>query len=724
MRTRKDILTMGLAFLNLHLAWQGTFHHCLLPHCTRPSSETKHVTGLRFLVFVPSIGCHTTVDRIIRRFCFGTIGTSDTTANLYRLLDVSVSSQMDISRRLCLTHHFNSVENSFLTAMAATFSSEILLKSDNLRKIKEFDTLSKLRQGYRVTDVEKETLHNLTSGAEAEAKLIDTEISRLRALILELENSRDLLLNTACQARSLIAPIRKLPPEILGEIFFLTYSPIHLSDDWYKTTAHPPTVVAGNVCSSWHAIAISTQKLWSCITITLEYGLPPSVLQRFKEVLELSGNALLDLMVKIPRWLAFSVSSAVFPVIHQHSQRCKHLTLNGHPYFVVQFFRINPSPHSGNSESGTLSPQLPSLRSLEIDVAMDEDPEDFAPTVLHISSASAPNLRNVSIMKTYDDHGGLSFDLPWRQVGTLMFGARYLSEFFDTLSKCTSVTQACLHDCLIVDQTQHLHPISSDTLTSLRFRLIDDIVYNAMCMCFNKFTLPYLRELHVYANQAVDGEDYYRVSEWPIETFRTFVNRSGFPITILSILGVPMRDSTLIAILECMPRLEEVVIEEPRSDRFVEGLEAEGYKLSCLTNHLMERLKVRRQESAGLRIIGDPVNSADANRSNPNCEAEDPHSIQEAHPFLPCLREIKLKGKGSLDTFSFGTFLEMVRTRRAPTMVHHEGNISILKRVELRVWLQRIDEAIQKEIDSLRDGGLILDVIYDNIQMNSNSDEE
>jgi hypothetical protein len=601
--------------------------------------------------------------------------------------------------------------------MAAASSPETLLKSDNLHKLEEFDIISKLRRGYKVTDIEKESLLTLASSAEAEAMSIDTEIARLRALLLELEHSRDSLWKAANQARSLIAPIRKLPPEILGEIFFLTDPSIHFSDGWLTAYYHRiPTVLAGTVCLSWRDIAISTPKLWSLITIATELGLPPRMLQRFEEVLELSGNVLLDLTVKTPLWPTLSeevTASAVFPIIHKHCQRWKHVTLKGHPDRIVSFFRIDLSPYSLNSESSALSLQLPSLCSLELDIAADEEPEP-APMVLHIPSVSAPNLRYLSILKTYDDHGGLSFDLPWRQLDTLMFGARYLSEFFDALSNATSLTQACLHDCLFVRQIQPPRPISSDALTSLRFRLIDDVTYRAMLTCFEEFTLPHLRELHI-CGEVVDGDGYSHSPEWPTDPFKAFVNRSGFPITMLTILGVPMRDYTLVDILECLPQLEALVAEEPGSDYFSEGVEAEGYKLSWLTNHLMEKLHVRGREPARPRIIGNPVNRADASTSDPNCEAGDSDSIQEADPFLPYLRELTLKGKGSPDVFSFKIFLEMVRSRHAPAIIHHDGSISTLRRVELRVLLQRIDEAVEKEIDNLRDGALVLDVICDNM---------
>ena len=111
--------------------------------------------------------------------------------------------------------------------------------------------------------------------------------------------------------------------------------------------------------------------------------------------------------------------------------------------------------------------------------------------------------------------------------------------------------------------------------------------------------------------------------------------------------------------------------------------------------------------------------------SDPNREAEDSALIHETDPFLPYLREINLTGKGLLDTFSFETFLEMVRSRRGPAMVlHHDSSIFILKTVKLRGWHQGVDEASQRAVDGLRDGDLVLDVIGDDIRMYSHSEEE
>jgi hypothetical protein len=138
-----------------------------------------------------------------------------------------------------------SVDTEIARLRALVLELEKLRKSGGLHKLAEPDTFSKLLQGHTVTEVEKGTLHSLASGAEAEAKLVDTEIARLRALILELEYSRESLLKAARQARSLVAPIRKLPPEILGEIFCLAHSCIN----FFHSRFHAMLAdFVGNIC--------------------------------------------------------------------------------------------------------------------------------------------------------------------------------------------------------------------------------------------------------------------------------------------------------------------------------------------------------------------------------------------------------------------------------------------------------------------------------------------
>jgi hypothetical protein len=131
--------------------------------------------------------------------------------------------------------------------MAGGSSPEIPNESKSLRRIEDLDLLSKLRQGYMVTDNEKETLLSLAACLEDEAEAVDPGI-------LGFIDSRDKLCKAAEQARSLVAPIRRLPPEILVEIFLLTYSTIHFRHNrrlkQQVGDCGVPMILAGKICSS------------------------------------------------------------------------------------------------------------------------------------------------------------------------------------------------------------------------------------------------------------------------------------------------------------------------------------------------------------------------------------------------------------------------------------------------------------------------------------------
>jgi hypothetical protein len=110
------------------------------------------------------------------------------------------------------------------------------------------------------------------------------------------------------------------------------------------------------------------------------------------------------------------------------------------------------------------------------------------------------------------------------------------------------------------------------------------MTYHAITLLGNQFARLVLR----CRRQLYSIPNNYHAPEWLIDSFRVCVNHSGFAITVLNILGVSMRDYALVDILECLPQLEALVTEEPGSDNFSEKVEAEGCKLSWLTNQFMD----------------------------------------------------------------------------------------------------------------------------------------
>ncbi|THU75692.1 hypothetical protein K435DRAFT_558316, partial [Dendrothele bispora CBS 962.96] len=93
----------------------------------------------------------------------------------------------------------------------------------------------------------------------------DDEIQKLEADIVSLRNQQQRIYRQIDRYRSLLAPIRKLPPEVLGHIFCL----ICTENSAATTEIDCPAVHLSHVCAGWRDLARTTPSLWSCISIDL-----------------------------------------------------------------------------------------------------------------------------------------------------------------------------------------------------------------------------------------------------------------------------------------------------------------------------------------------------------------------------------------------------------------------------------------------------------------------
>ncbi|KAK0443203.1 hypothetical protein EV421DRAFT_2035503 [Armillaria borealis] len=116
---------------------------------------------------------------------------------------------------------------------------------------------------------------------EGDIQSIDNQLNHLEALKIRLLAERSHAAAELTKYRSLIAPVRRLPNEILSEIFSLTCTDMSDSIDVIKG---PPWVLS-HVCSLWRSICLSSPRLWSTVAI------PPTSSKRY-HVADILGNYL------------------------------------------------------------------------------------------------------------------------------------------------------------------------------------------------------------------------------------------------------------------------------------------------------------------------------------------------------------------------------------------------------------------------------------------------
>jgi hypothetical protein len=128
---------------------------------------------------------------------------------------------------------------------------------------------------------------------------LESQIGLLDETIASLQLRRADLLQSVKVHRAALSPIRRLPPEILGEIFSLVVRATFHSYTVEQTplTQHAPWLFT-RVCRHWSAVALSNSALWS--TILRDHDRTeenPGALPLTKLCLERSGNVPLNVTI-------------------------------------------------------------------------------------------------------------------------------------------------------------------------------------------------------------------------------------------------------------------------------------------------------------------------------------------------------------------------------------------------------------------------------------------
>ncbi|THV05876.1 hypothetical protein K435DRAFT_594210, partial [Dendrothele bispora CBS 962.96] len=123
-----------------------------------------------------------------------------------------------------------------------------------------------LRSRYTPTDSESTTISQLIKECEADLGRFQKEIDMLRSTTAKLERDKHTLGLYLQDLRCISSPIRKLPPEVLIEIFrHVCCSAIDKgrgNDLRSRRIRNVPTLALASVCSAWREIVISTASLW------------------------------------------------------------------------------------------------------------------------------------------------------------------------------------------------------------------------------------------------------------------------------------------------------------------------------------------------------------------------------------------------------------------------------------------------------------------------------
>ncbi|KAG6328752.1 hypothetical protein ID866_10337 [Astraeus odoratus] len=389
--------------------------------------------------------------------------------------------------------------------------------------------------------------HSQLVDVSHQLSLVQSAFWKLATLRNRLEDSASLVRRSILTHKALTSPIRQIPPEVLAEIFYhcLPVAPYVAPRD-----LEGPMLLT-QVCRHWRAVAMSTPKLWSSITIHLDratqgdYRLMCDAWLGRAKSLPLAIRVLNDLDD-----LQSATRTTVVAWLQLLFSRSHDLWWHG-PVLEGMFNKDAPdlidkgSRDIAHLPEGIITPYLVHLRVTS---------HRGTAYSVHLPSA-VPHLHTVSLQCM--NHHLCSLDdisLPWFQLTELSLHFPLLdgAVLLHILSRCTSLrvlTASCLRvdpDQLIALRSFGIGTVRPSTLKRLEMRIIRP----GLGVFLDALTMPMLEELDI-------GFWYRERDCWPHTEFVDFVKRSGSALKVLTLtvrqnIGVTKYLSEYAALVPCL----------------------------------------------------------------------------------------------------------------------------------------------------------------------------
>lgn len=322
---------------------------------------------------------------------------------------------------------------------------------------------------------EADVIRQTLSHAKSQLSQLEDEISQLRALVRDLSGRSHELHEFIEVHKTFLSPIRRLPLEILAEIFAYCI-PTYLRSSGRSLDA---PLLLGQVCVGWRKAALSTQKLWSSISV--------SPRRHFNESL---AKVWLSRTISSPLSITLDGEYHDLPVVKrmwpgisrliQYCDRWKYLEIRLPPPIIQRLHSIKY--------------RLPWLESLRIRTQISSYPWSEKLDIFEY----APRLHIL-----YLDHGvpHSVFKIPWNQLTELH--AR-----FEDVDGCLSALQLTpnLMKCVIYCKSWGTasalsHHVPVVQLPYLLFFFVSVVQSD---MLFSHVQLPNLYDLHVEYPDNID----------------------------------------------------------------------------------------------------------------------------------------------------------------------------------------------------------------------------
>ncbi|KAJ7673232.1 hypothetical protein DFH06DRAFT_1174943 [Mycena polygramma] len=366
-------------------------------------------------------------------------------------------------------------------------------------------------------DSEIRIIQSVVADGKQQADALDAQIADFHAMVTQLVRKRDETMDGVRQYRAVLSPVRRVPLELLCEIFALTLS----ADD----TAERPHWYLGQICRSWRFSALACTSLWTSITIS---NSTHSILPMLQTQLLRSGNAPLTVHWSIDTFESAPMNPHSHDAVIANCSRWGALRLH-----------VEGSPSTVDLEwLRPVAGRLTALRKFDVDsLPRLKIPEIFG---------GASSLREVSVDGSRFEFYSPTIVAPWTQI------THYRGVYAIETQRAILAAASNLLQCAVSFRGDY-EPRPSIIASSLR-RLCIDTADRLVHL-----TTPLLEELYIVSNSG-------------LVELRHFVHRSSCRLKTLVLVQCTI-SSDLIAVLRELSSLTYLLIKDSGSSEIgVAGL--------------------------------------------------------------------------------------------------------------------------------------------------------
>ncbi|KAJ7646503.1 hypothetical protein FB45DRAFT_1098288 [Roridomyces roridus] len=304
--------------------------------------------------------------------------------------------------------------------------------------------------------------------ASAHLAELEKQAAFLESVMVACADRHADVLRSIRDHKSILSPVRRLPNELLVEIFMVVVRDTYGFDDNVPRPWSQPPWTLARVCRRWTAVALGTSLLWSRVVLHLDLiGLGQGAVTMTELLHQRSGSAPLTVEIHDDRDReTHNVLNAAFT----HCERWKHVQLSG-----LFLSTMNPPI----PQIARIHGRLPALTTLKIHAELKDDADILAE--FRDIFAVAPNLTAVDAW-FHDEDGFLCrppFGFPWRQLTTLSISFARSEEALPIFPQLSTIVDLRV-------QVKWADPFPTQ----------------------NPITLPHLRMLELYSQRAMKPPGY------------------------------------------------------------------------------------------------------------------------------------------------------------------------------------------------------------------------